>query len=114
MRLGRRAPYHLAMEWALTGEFVTAEAAARAGLVNRLVAPGAALDAAIELARTIAANGPLAVAATKQILQESRDWQLTEEFDRQRAISVPVRESSDAREGALAFNEKRAPQWTGT
>jgi len=111
MRLARRVPFHLAMEWALTGEFVSAQTAERAGLVNRLVPAGAALGTAIELAESIANNGPLAVAATKRILVESRDWPLDEEFERQRAISVPVRESSDAREGALAFKEKRAPQF---
>jgi enoyl-CoA hydratase len=114
MRLARRAPFHLAMEWALTGEFISADEAAGVGLINRLVAPGKALDAAVDLASTIARNGPLAVAATKRILTESRDWPTAEEFDRQRAISVPVRESADAREGALAFKEKRPPRWTGT
>jgi enoyl-CoA hydratase len=114
MRLSRRVPSPLAFEWALTGEFVPAERAERAGLVNRLVPPGAALATAIELAMSIAANGPLAVAATKRILTECRDWSLDEEFERQRAISVPVRESADAREGALAFKEKRPPRWTST
>ena len=113
MRLSRRIPFHLAMEWALTGEFVPAEQAERAGLVNRLVPPGTALPSAIELATSIARNGPLAVAATKRILTECRDWPLKEEFERQRAISLPVRESDDAREGALAFKDKRAPRWAG-
>lgn len=113
MRLSRRAPFHLAMEWALTGEFIPADAAARAGLINRLVAPGTALETAVELAGAIAQNGPLAVAATKRIMLESRDWPAAEEFDRQRAISVPVRESADAREGALAFKERRPPRWSG-
>ena len=63
---------------------------------------------------SIARNGPLAVAATKRILAECRDWSLDEEFDRQREISVPVRQSADAREGALAFKEKRLPRWTST
>jgi enoyl-CoA hydratase len=64
MRLSRRVPYHLAMEWALTGEFVPAETAERYGLVNRIVAPGTACAQAVALAESIAANGPLAVAAT--------------------------------------------------
>ena len=77
--------------------------------------PGTALTAAVELAaEAIARNGPLAVAATKRILTECRDWRLDEEFERQREISLPVRESADAREGALAFKEKRAPRWTST
>jgi enoyl-CoA hydratase len=114
MRLSRRIPFHLAMEWALTGDFVSAESAFRAGLVNRLVAPGTALGSAVDLAVAIAQNGPLALAATKRIMLESRDWKLAEEFDRQRVISLPVRDSADAREGALAFKEKRAPRWTAT
>jgi enoyl-CoA hydratase len=113
LRLSRQVPFHLALEWALTGEFVPAEDAARAGLVNRLVPPGTALDAGLELAGQIAANGPLAVAATKRIMTECRDWPAAEEYERQRAISVPVRQSADAREGALAFKEKRAPVWSG-
>ena len=79
------------------------------GLVNRLTDPGGALDAALELAATIAANGPLAVRATKRILVSSRDWSAAE-FDRQREISEPVWASEDAREGA-SFAEKRSPQW---
>lgn len=113
MRLSRRVPYHLAMEWALTGEFVPAETAERYGLVNRIVAPGTACAQAVALAESIAANGPLAVAATKQIMLQARDWSLTDEFAKQRAISEPVRSSEDAREGALAFKERRAPRWTG-
>jgi enoyl-CoA hydratase len=113
MRLSRRIPFHVAMEWALTGDFVPAATAERYGLVNRLVPAGTAVDVAVALAETIGVNGPLAVAATKQILVESRDWPRMEEFERQRAISVPVRETADAREGALAFKEKRAPQWSG-
>ena len=61
----------------------------------------------------IAANGPLAVRATKRILVESREWPAAEAFDRQREISEPVRASADAQEGARAFAEKRRPQWRG-
>jgi enoyl-CoA hydratase len=113
LRLPRRVPYYLACEWALTGDFVSAVTAHAAGLVNRLVAPGRAAAAATELARRIARNGPLAVAATKRILVESQDWPAATAFDRQRAISEPVRESQDAHEGARAFVEKRRPVWQG-
>lgn len=113
MRLPQRVPYHLAMEWALTGEFISAEDAYRASLVTHLTEPGAALDRAVDIAQRIAANGPLAVRATKQIIAQSSDWSQAESFDRQREISEPVRSSQDAREGALAFTEKRAPQWQG-
>jgi enoyl-CoA hydratase len=111
LRLPTRVPYGLAVEWALTGAFVPASRAFEVGLVNRLTDPGGALDAALELAATIAGNGPLAVRATKHILVTSRDWAAAEAFDRQREISEPVRASEDAREGARAFAEKRSPQW---
>ena len=91
MRLPRRVPYHLAMEWALTGEMIHAEVAHRVSLVNRLAAPGSALDVALGLARAIAANGPLAVAATKRIIVEAPEWSAAEMFEKQRSISVPVR-----------------------
>jgi enoyl-CoA hydratase len=113
LRLPRRVPYHLALEWALTGDFIPATQAAELGLVNRLTEPGAAVDAALALAARIARNGPLALAATKRIVTESPGWPADEQWERQREISRPVRGSADAREGALAFREKRAPRWTG-
>jgi enoyl-CoA hydratase len=113
LRLPSRVPMSLAMEWALTGETFTAEVAHSFGLVNRLTPTGGALDAAVDLARTIAANGPLAVRATKRIITESRDWPDNEAFARQNEIYEPVRSSDDAREGARAFREKRAPKWMG-
>jgi len=113
MRLQQRVPYHVAMQWALTGELVEARRAYEVALVNQLTPPGDALDAALGLARTIAANGPLAVAATKRIVIEAPAWSRAEMFGRQREISEPVRASEDAREGATAFKEKRAPAWRG-
>jgi len=113
LRLPRRIPYHLAMELALTGDFVDAERAHEVGLVSRLVEPGASVEAALELARTIAANGPLALAASKRILVEAPSWPAEETWERQAEISDPVRASADAREGSLAFAEKRAPRWQG-
>ena len=113
LRLPRRIPYHLAMELALTGDLVDAERAYDAGLVSRLVEPGAAVDAALELAAQIAANAPLALAASKRILVEAPSWPAGELWERQAQISDPVRASQDAREGSLAFAEKRAPSWQG-
>ncbi|HTU96182.1 MAG TPA: crotonase/enoyl-CoA hydratase family protein [Solirubrobacteraceae bacterium] len=113
LRLPRMLPRNIAMEMALTGDFILAERAAELGLVNRLAEPAGALDAALELARAIAANGPLALAATKRILTESVDWTDAEFFARQEVIAAPVRDSEDAREGATAFAQKRAPQWKG-
>jgi enoyl-CoA hydratase len=111
--LPRRIPYTAAMELLLTGELIDAGRAAALGLVNRLVPDGAALDAALRLAEVIAANGPLAVAVTKQIARAQADWTLTEGFQRQAELYKPVFDSQDAREGAAAFVEKREPVWRG-
>ncbi len=113
LRLPKRLPYHVAMECILTGDMFGAERFAQLGLVNRLTAPGGALDAALALAQTIAANGPLAVAASKQVASQSGEWPLAEMFDRQAVITAPVFSSQDAREGAAAFAEKRPPVWKG-
>jgi enoyl-CoA hydratase len=113
MRLPRRVPYGIAMELALTGDTITAERAHELGLVNRLAERGAALDAALELAAAIAANGPLALDATKAILQQQFDWSDEEFWQRQEELSGPVFTSQDAREGAVAFSEKRDPVWRG-
>jgi enoyl-CoA hydratase len=113
LRLPRRVPYQRAMEWVLTGRFLSASEVADAGLISRVVAPGAALGNALDIAESIAANGPLAVAASKRIIVESQDWTRAEEFSRQSEISEPVRNSTDAREGALAFQQKRQPIWRG-
>lgn len=111
MRLPQRVPYHLAMEWALTGAMISAHQAHDVFLVNRLAPTGGALAEALDLGRAIAANGPLAVRATKRVIVEASEWSRAEMFDRQREITLPVRASADAREGALAFKEKRTPRW---
>jgi enoyl-CoA hydratase/carnithine racemase len=113
MRLPRRIPYHVAMELALTGDPIESERGAQLGLVNRLAEPGGALDAAIELAATIAANGPLALDASKRILASQADWPEAEFWARQGEIAGPVMTSEDAREGSIAFAEKRDPVWKG-
>ena len=113
LRLPRALPRNVAMEMALTGDPIGAERAHDLGLVNRLADPGHALDVALELAETIAANGPLALAATKRILVESPDWPDSEFFERQAPIYDPVFGSEDAREGATAFAERRDPVWKG-
>jgi enoyl-CoA hydratase len=113
LRLPRSLPRNVAMELALTGETIDAERAYELGLVNRLAAPGDALSVALDLAETIAANGPLALTGTKRIMVESPDWSDSEFFQRQEEIRGPVFSSEDAREGAIAFSEKRAPVWKG-
>jgi enoyl-CoA hydratase len=113
LRLPRRIPYNRAMELLLTGELLSAEEAVALGLASRVVPAGQALDAALELARTISANAPLAVAAVKRVVQESADWPSDEAFARQEPIAASIMQSADAREGAQAFAEKRAPRWSG-
>jgi enoyl-CoA hydratase len=113
IRLPQRIPRQIALEYALTGAMLPAREARQWGLVNRLTAPGGALEGARELARTVAANGPLAVQMTKRVMTESPAWPTQELWARQREILESVIASDDAREGALAFAEKRRPNWTG-
>jgi len=113
IRLPRRMPGNLAMELALTGQMLSAARAHELGIVNRLSGPGEALDGALALAAEIAANGPLAVRASKRIMRESEGRSEEASFAAQGAVAQPVFESEDAREGATAFAEKRAPVWRG-
>ncbi|WP_157546566.1 crotonase/enoyl-CoA hydratase family protein [Mycobacterium sp. IS-1742] len=114
LRLPRRIPYQKALELALTGESFTAEQGAAWGLVNKVTEPGQALAGAVELAERITANGPLAVAVTKEILVRSAEWSESEMWSKQMELIIPVFSSNDAKEGAIAFAEKRAPNWSGT
>lgn len=111
--LPRRVPFNLAMELLLTGEPWDADRAAQAGLVNKVTEPGEALAGALALAGTIAANGPLALAATKRIASEGGDWPAAQMWARQSEVTGPVFRSQDAREGATAFTQKRPPAWKG-
>ncbi len=114
VRLPRRLPRAIALELLLTGAPLTAERAEHHGLVNRVVAEGSVRAAAQELARTVAANAPLAVTAAKALAVDSADWPEDELFTRQAAYTEPVFASADAREGARAFAERRQPRWTGS
>jgi len=113
IRLPRLIPPRIAMELAMTGALVSAERLYDVGLVNRLVEPGEALAEAKRLAEQIIANAPLSVAASKRVITEQRDWTIEESFTRQEAITAPVLQSADAREGSAAFKEKRPPIWKG-
>lgn len=113
MRLPRQIPRLIAMELALTGDFIDARRAYELGLVNRIAAPGTALEIARALGHAIAANGPLSVNASKRIILESQDWPLDEMFKLQEVIAGPIFKSDDAIEGATAFAQKRAPKWRG-
>ncbi|MEM6828462.1 MAG: crotonase/enoyl-CoA hydratase family protein [Pseudomonadota bacterium] len=112
MMLPDQIPERIAMELALTGDFIDAARAYELGLINT-VTDGPALDGAKALAAKIVANGPLAVKVSKQILKESRGWAMEDRYDNQAKLIAPVFVSEDAREGAAAFAEKRAPNWKG-
>jgi enoyl-CoA hydratase len=113
LRLAKALPYQRAMEMALTGDPLPAEEAHRFGLVNVLTEPGGALAGARELAARIAANGPLAVRASKQLVAGSVGWTDRAALDAQQELADRVFASADALEGARAFAEKRAPVWRG-
>lgn len=113
LRLPQRLPHNVAMEMALTGQPILARRAYDLGLVNRLAEPGQALHAALELAAQIALNSPIAVSVSKHIVTESIDWPTADAFEFQRPFAERIADSDDAREGALAFLEKRTPRWTG-
>lgn len=111
MMLPDQIPERIAMELALTGDFITAARAYELGLINRVTDD--ALAGAKELAKSIVANGPLAVRVSKQVIKQSRGWPMDERYTRQTQLIAPVFVSEDAREGAAAFAEKRAPNWKG-
>lgn len=111
--LPRRVPQAIALELLLTGDPISAPRAAEIGLINRVTSEGGALEGALGLAATIAANGPLAVAVTKQIAKSSSDWTMAQGWREQERLMTPVFASQDAKEGATAFAEKRQPVWRG-
>ncbi|MEL6237358.1 MAG: crotonase/enoyl-CoA hydratase family protein [Pseudomonadota bacterium] len=116
MMLPDQIPERIAMELALTGDFIDAPRAYELGLINRIVSgepQTAAIEGAKALAKTIIANGPLAVRTSKAIIKQSRGWAMDERYDNQAKLIAPVFVSEDAREGAAAFAEKRAPNWKG-
>lgn len=113
IHLPRRIPYHVAMELALTGDPIDAARGYELGVVNRLAEPGQAVAIARDLAAAIAANGPLALDASKRIVRAAVDWTEAEAWEKQGEIAGPVFGSEDAREGATAFAEKRPPEWKG-
>lgn len=113
VKLPKQIPSRIAMELALTGDFISAHRAYELGLINQVVESGTALTAAKELAAKIAANGPMAVAASKQVVARAGDWNWDNMMEKQNEIVMPVFSSEDAIEGATAFAEKRAPNWKG-
>ncbi|OKJ95690.1 crotonase/enoyl-CoA hydratase family protein [Amycolatopsis sp. CB00013] len=113
IRLPKRIPHHLAMEFLLTGEPIGAERAGSLGLVNRVVPSGEAAAVALQLAERIAANAPLALALVKKIVRTADGVPDAQAFASQRSELPTLMKSADVREGMQAFAERRAPQWTG-
>ncbi|MFC3994988.1 crotonase/enoyl-CoA hydratase family protein [Nocardiopsis sediminis] len=113
IRVPRQIPYTHAMEALLTGRSYTAQEAAAIGLVTRVVPDGQALDAARGVADEIAACGPLAVQAILRVHRETEGLAEAEALAVSDRIGWEVMASADAREGALAFREKRAARFTG-
>jgi enoyl-CoA hydratase len=113
IELPRSVPMSVVNRMALTGEAITADDALRHGLLTEVTEPGDALAAATALAHTIAGNGPLGVQAVKELLRGSTGLTEDELWTRQNHMVDIVFTSEDAKEGALAFAEKRAPVWRG-
>lgn len=116
LRIGRSIHLKHAVELLLTGKPIDADTALAWGLVNHVVAEEDLLDAAMDLARSIMDNGPLAVRMTKRaiydcmdksFLSESSGWRMMEELNER------AKASADAQEGTTAFKEKRKPVWSG-
>ncbi len=114
LRLPTRVGHGKAMEMALTADPITAEEAAALGMVATVCSKGEAVDTAMELAERIARNAPLAVAASKQLINLSHGATDDEFYAHQRDFFREVFTSNDAKEGPRAFAEKRAPDWSGT
>lgn len=112
-KLPVQATPRIAMEMALLGEHFSTERMMQLGMINRCVAPGKALETALEMAREISRNSPLGVRASKKILLESPHWPKDEVDNRQKTITDRVFASKDAIEGATAYAQKRQPVWTG-
>ena len=111
VRLPRQIPYPLAMELLLTADMVDAERALAMGLLNRVVPASSLMATAYDYAHRIAANAPLAVFATKQSAVEGLTLDLEAAFANESRHSDRVFATEDAKEGPLAFAEKRPPVW---
>jgi enoyl-CoA hydratase len=113
LRLPRHLPQSVVAELALTAEPMSAEVALAHGLIVRMTEPGGALDAALQLADSVARHAPLGVEAVKRMLVLAPGRPEDQSWPAQRELVDAVFHSEDAREGARAFAERRPPEWTG-
>jgi enoyl-CoA hydratase len=113
IRLPKLIPLAVAYEMALTAEPIDAQRAYELGLVNRVVPGARVLDEAIALAERIAKNAPLAVRTSKDVMKRSRELTEQESWQLNNQAFGPIAQSADAIEGAVAFAEKREPNWQG-
>jgi enoyl-CoA hydratase/carnithine racemase len=111
--LSRNVPRKHAMEMLLTGDLITAEAAERIGLLNRVVAPGSEREEALKLARTIAAKSALTLKIGKEAFYRQIEMTLAEAYRYTSDVMVENMLARDAEEGITAFIEKRDPKWEG-
>jgi len=113
VRLRRQIPYAVAADLLLTGRHVKAPEAKAIGLISEVVPDGTALDRAREVAETVAANGPIAVQAVLRALRATECLPESEAMRVDSEIGMKVFMSDDAKEGPLAFMEKRPPKFQG-
>jgi enoyl-CoA hydratase len=111
VRLPRQIPYTVAADLLLTGRHITAAEALSIGLIGHVVPDGQALEAALEIAAAIAANGPVAVRAILRVIRETEGMAENEAFALEAKVGMAVFASEDAKEGPRAFAEKRQPRF---
>jgi E-phenylitaconyl-CoA hydratase len=112
-RVLEQMPYAIAMEMLLTGDAMDAESAARWGLINKVVPAAQLMDTALDYARRLARNGPLALQAAKELALRGRDMSLAGGLRMEQFVNYMLQQTADSKEGKAAFAEKRAPKYTG-